>query len=358
MRQRSLLDHLATITDALNEDSEDTVLKLLQYIISGTWRSIQSQMTHWSSLSILCQMSRATKEEMIIGWELGTWKDFRTATPMYLPLPSETISNLQAEIIGILRDYGVAEPSTGSFSQILDAGAGAPIDNIYSAKDCWALYLFLLGLLLLYAELLQSLRESMTLFTHDIEIRRTFVRRIAEVSAILQQITCTELFDEYLNAMAELDSDDYPWISDRYARSPQCKEFCKFARDPSSHEWTDQNDDIIGKIYMDDQGRKGILRGWLQAHFVSVDSVSTALQRRKKTKAERLELRLIDVQRPFEASLPDRESLVDSWNQPRLDRKRVKELLNTVLKKEGPSLSTYPTVFTGTYIVMLHLRLW
>jgi len=202
MRQRSLLDHLATITDALNEDSEDTVLKLLQYVISGTWRSMQSQMTHWSFLSILCQMSRATKEEMMIGWELGTWKDFRTATPVYLPLPSETIANLQAEIIGILRDYGVAEPSTGSFSRILDAEAGA-IDNIYIAEDCWALHLFLLGLLLLYVELLQTLRESMTLFTHDTETRRTFVRQIAEVSTTLQQITCTELFDEYLNAVAD-----------------------------------------------------------------------------------------------------------------------------------------------------------
>jgi len=37
-RQDPFQDHLATITDALNDRSEDTLPKLLQYVISSSWK--------------------------------------------------------------------------------------------------------------------------------------------------------------------------------------------------------------------------------------------------------------------------------------------------------------------------------
>jgi len=292
-------------------------------------------------------MSRLAKEELALGWHSITWDFTIGSVPVqYLPFPSDMISSIEAEIISSLRDYGLTEPSTGSFSRILDAEDKAVKDD-YSVEDCWELHLLLMGVLILYAELLQRLRESMSLSTFDPESRRTLIKRIITVLTTLQQTTNTALFDQYLDAMSELDEIRYPWPSEAVADFPKCKAFCKFARVFSPDQWMERDDGTIGQIQMDSHGQKGILRGWFRAQVACVSSVSTVLQQRQKIKAERVELRLIDVQRPFEASLPDWESLVDSCDEShRLNRERVKEILNMKLKEEGSS-STYPPVFTG-----------
>jgi len=307
---------------------------------------MQSQVTHWSSLSILWKMSLVTKEDLVDAWSAAELR-LRRVPVRYLPFPTISTLELEAEVINTLREYSLAQPPNGSFSCIPATVARA--DGFYE-EDCWELHLFLLGLVLLYAELLQSLRESLSLPIHDTDSLRTLIRRIAKISMTLRQIIYTDFFEGYLHTVSVLTGDDFSmdWVSERDARSPQCKDFCKFVRSSSPEQWTNQDDDIIGKAFMSSQGRKGILRGWFRAQVISVDSVSTTLQRRHKLKAERLELRLFDVQHPFEAALPDWESLVDSCNHPHLKRNRVKEIFKRKLAEEGPSPSTYPSIFTGT----------
>ena len=135
-RQDPLQDHLATITEALNDRSENTSPKLLQYVISSSWKKMQSQMTHWSSLSILYQMFRLWKEELALGWHSISWEFSIGSAPVhYLSFPSDMISSLQIETISTLCDYGLAGPSTGSFSQILGVEDRAVKDH-YSAEEC------------------------------------------------------------------------------------------------------------------------------------------------------------------------------------------------------------------------------
>ena len=79
-----------------------------------------------------------------------------------------------------------------------------------------------MGMLLLYAELLQSLRMSLP--TSDLESRRTLIKRIITVLATLQQITHTALFDQYLTAMSELDEMEYLWHSEAVAGFWKCSD--------------------------------------------------------------------------------------------------------------------------------------
>jgi len=131
-----------------------------------------------------------------------------------------------------------------------------------------------MGMLLLYAELLQSLRMSLP--TSYLESRRTLIKRIITVLTTLQQITHTSLFDHYLTAMSELDEMEYPWPSEAVAGFPKCKAFCKFALDSSPDQWTKPDDDIIGQIHMDNRGQKGILIVWFRDQVACVSSVSTS----------------------------------------------------------------------------------